>query len=243
MEELISQVSKRRIPIHIAITLTGINKYLKRYNKQIDEVLENEFKKLSNIIMLQTQLKIPILTIHLMGADAVQRESYTTVVDHIVKFLEKLKSSGMLDKNQIKVSALGKWYHLPGRAMELVKQMISETKDYDQFFLNFCILYDGKAEIRDAFRIIGRKIKSENLDPDSITEDDIKENMYSSSFMPPDVIIKTGRQNRLNGFLLWDSVNSYIYFPHKYSPECTEEDFLRAITSWQDAKEDLRKNK
>lgn len=240
---LMNEVSQGKLPFHVAITLTGINKYLRRYNKELGDVLASEFEKIKNIIYLQIKLGVPILTVHLMGADAAERASYSLMVDNIIRFIEELKESRVFDQNQIKVSALGKWYNLPDRAVELIKETVTETKDYDQFFLNLCILYDGKQEIRDSLRILGRKIKSDDLDPDSITEDDIKENIYSSSLMPPDLIIKTGKQHRLNGFLLWDSVNAYIYFPHKYSPECTEEDFLRGIAGWQEAKKDLLKHR
>ena len=86
------------------------------------------------------------------------------------------------------------------------KQVIESTKDYDFFFTNFCINYSGHDEIVDACRLIARQVKAGKIDPNSISRETIKENLYSSYFIPPDLIIKNGKAT-ISGLLLWDSVN------------------------------------
>jgi undecaprenyl diphosphate synthase len=132
------------------------------------------------------------------------------------------------------VSILGKWYDLPSRVVEPIKRIIEETKDYDSFFLNLCINYDGKEEIVDACKMILRKALLEKAEVDSIDSDTIKDNIYSSYFLPPDVIVKTGTGKRLHGFLLWDSTQAVVYFSGVLWPEFREKDFIEAIRYYQE---------
>ena len=91
-------------------------------------------------------------------------------MDEFAKFLQWLKVNEKIHSNKVKVSALGKWYDLPSRGVEGIKEIIEETKDYDNFFLNFCVNYNGQEEIVDACRLIGRQIKAERLTVDNINK-------------------------------------------------------------------------
>ena len=107
--------------------------------------------------------------------------------------------------------------------------MLEETKDYDSFFLNLCINYDGQEEIVDSCKLIGRQIAAGKLAPESITKEVIKENCYSSYFIPPDLIIKTGLKTKIAGVLLWDSLNATIFFVKKNWPELKQSDLQKAL--------------
>ncbi|MBW2993613.1 undecaprenyl diphosphate synthase family protein, partial [Candidatus Woesearchaeota archaeon] len=138
-----------------------------------------------------------------------------------------------IHKNKIKISALGKWYDIPSRALDSIKETIAETKDYDTFFLNFCINYDGQAEIVDACKMIARQINANKLDVDSITKETIKDNIYASYFLPPDLLIKTGKKKTTSGILLWDSPNTEIFFTKKNWPDFSKSNLMSAVREFQ----------
>ena len=144
----------------------------------------------------------------------------------------KSKSS-FSGKNKIKITILGKWYDLPGRAVDVIKSIIEETKDYDSYFINFCVNYNGQTEIVDACRLIAKQVELGKLSPDKITKGTIKDNIYTSYFISPDLIIRYGKRDRMTSFLLWDSINSLNYFPKKDFPETTQQDFIDAIKHFQ----------
>ena len=152
-------------------------------------------------------------------------------MDNLAKLFNEIISNKKIHKDQIKVSILGKWYDLPERVVNPIKEIIESTKDYDKFFLNFCVNYDGHEEIADACRLIARQIKSEKIDPESINNQLIKENLYSSYFISPDLIIENSKE--FSGLLLWDSKNSMIFFTDKQWPDFTKIDFFRAIEDFQ----------
>lgn len=222
----------KKKPKHIALTMGGNLSYSRRHNLPIEEVYTRVFSRINDMISMQTGMGIPIITLNVLTSKARGFENYSNIMDVMVDFFEKLRNNKIVSENKVKISVLGKWYDLPGRVVETIKAVIDYTKDYDNYFMNLCINYDGKDEIVDACKMLGRKIQAGKLDPDSISQESIKENVYSSYFMPPDIIIKTGRSKRLKGFLLWDSTNSHVYFAGKSWLDITRDDINRAIEEW-----------
>jgi len=156
--------------------------------------------------------EIPLLTVWLKGTP-----------DELSAFFEDLRSWHVLHANQIKVAVLGRWYDLPGRVVERIKDLISATKDYDHYFLNVCVNYDGREEIADACKLIAHQVRLGKLDPETITPLVVKENIYTSAFLPVDLLIAP--KNSTQGFLLWDSAHAKIYI----TPETTRDEFLKAL--------------
>lgn len=204
---------------HIALSLNGIEEWAKKHNQELTVAWKESFLAVREIIHFQVNNDIPIFTFNVLPMEFKEEDNFSLIVDSLVEFFNYLLSSDIIKQNQIKISVLGKWYDMPGRLVESIKKIAVETKDYDKFFVNFCINYDGQEELIDSFRIIARKIKSSTLDPDSITKEEVKDNLYSSYFMPPDVIILTGKKQFFGGFLLWDSIKSKVYFSDKLWPD------------------------
>jgi len=217
---------------HLVITTHGIESWAKKEKKSVEEAYKKSFEILDNVINLQIEQNIPILTIYLMPESLRIKEEFPVFLNALVMFFEKLISSPHISNKKVKISLIGKWYDLPGRAVELIKEIIEETRDYDSFFLNLCINYNGQEEIVDACKLIARQVKAEKLDVDAINKETIKDNVYSSYFLPPDLIIKNG-ERQTTGILLWDSPYSKLYFTNKPWPEFTKHDFYNAIKEYQ----------
>ena len=227
-------VLKINVPKHIAITTDGIEKWALKNNISYEDAYNRNFLMIKSTIRLQIKLKIPILSFYILDKK-IDRDSdyYQYLLDAIVEMFNDLPKSEFMNENKIKISVLGKWYHLPGRVVDSIKKAIQETKDYDSFFVNFCINYDGQEEIVDAFKLLGMQIKTGRMDPELIDIDSVKENLYSSYFLPPDLMIKNGNRKETSGFLLWDSVNTKLYFTNKLWPDFDKTEFMDAIKDFQ----------
>ena len=219
--------------MHVAVTMNGIKPWSDKQKIPLEQAYEKSFEILNEIIEAQSAKNIPILTIYLMPENLKNKEQFPVFLTELINFFNSLSSADVIHQNKIKISILGKWYDLPGRAVDPIKKVIEETKDYDGFFLNFCINYDGQEEIVDACKLIARQIKAERIDIDAITKKTIKENTYSSYFVPPDIIIKNGKLKRTAGTLLWASSDSELFFTDKDWPEFTKHDFLKAVDSFR----------
>ncbi|MFH1064403.1 MAG: polyprenyl diphosphate synthase [Candidatus Woesearchaeota archaeon] len=224
---------KANMPKHIAMTVGGLGRWAKNAGEERKEAHKRAFKKVEEIIRYQLCFDIPIITLYLINSNISKAKDFTETMDALAEFFKELLQNKDIFRSKIKVSILGKWYDLPSRVVEPMKRVIDETKDYDNFFLNLCINYDGKEEIVDACRIIVRKALIEKTDVDSIDQEIMKDNIYSSYFLPPDLIIKTGTGKRLHGFLLWDSTHALIYFSGILWLEFKEKDLISAIKYYQ----------
>ncbi len=226
------EISYSKFPQHIAINMRGTETWAVRTGNSFEEAYEKRFELVKEIIESQTNLKIPLVTFYILPSEFMNKENIQFLLDSLSDFLDSLKGAELIHKKGIKIAVLGKWYDLPGKIIDSIKQIIEETRNYDKFFVNFCINYDGQDEIVDACKIIAIKIKSGKFDPEMITRETIKEETYSSYFLPPELIIATGK-TKLKGLLLWDSPNAVICFSKKLWPEFTREDFVEAVVYYQ----------
>lgn len=142
--------------------------------------------------------KLPMLTVLLPEKD----------FDTLAAWWGTLAGWQLLREHQVRVAVLGKWYKLPENVVEQIKKTVTETKDFDKHFLNLCVNYDGQEEIVDACKLMAMQVKLGRLSPEGITRDMLKENLYSSGTLPPDIIILPS--DRLNTFLLWDAAKAKV---------------------------------
>jgi tritrans,polycis-undecaprenyl-diphosphate synthase [geranylgeranyl-diphosphate specific] len=121
---------------------------------------------------------------------------------------------------------------------ELIREAESSTRDYDEHFLNIALAYGGRAEILDATRQIAEKIEKGALKADAITEDMFESYLYTAHLpkQEPDLIIRTSGEERLSGFLLWQSAYSELCFLDVYWPDFRRIDLLRAVRTYQKRK-------
>jgi tritrans,polycis-undecaprenyl-diphosphate synthase [geranylgeranyl-diphosphate specific] len=209
-----------------------VSEYARGVGVSVGEAFVRGGVVLRDVALVLFRLNVPVVTFGLLpqgyaGKDRVE------VMDALASFFEGLSSWPVLRELQVKVTVLGKWYDLPGGLVEQVKRVLEETRDFDRFFLNVCVEYDGQEEIVDACRLVARQVKVGKLDVDAIDRQVIKENVYASYFPPPEIIVKTGRRRSLQGLLLWDSALSDVVFVDRPFPALSREDVFRAIADWQ----------
>ena len=227
--------SKKIIPKHIAITTEGIEDHSIKNSVSIKDSFDKSKKIIKDMITEMIRLDIRIFTIYMISENMKSENHFENRVDFVYELLSELKKNELIINNQVKVSVLGKWYDLPSRAVEEIKEITSETKDFDKFFLNFCINYDGQEEIVDACKLIVRRVLSQKATIETINKELIKENLYSSYFIPPEIIIKPRKSNKMGGLLLYDSMNSFKVTFGRTFPELSKNSIEAAIKAFNTA--------
>lgn len=216
------------MPKHIAISIDSIFEWCSKNNSGIGDCCNRYFKLLGELLELQVKSNIPIFTVYLLPHFEEFTDEHIIFSGFMAEFFSELSNNPIVSGRKIKISIFGKWYNLPGKAVESVKRAIENTKEYDNFFINFCINYDGQDEIVDACRLVAKQVELGKIDPEMIAKESIKENIYSSYFIPPDIILVYG-ERRLRGLLLWDSANSRIEFADKPFMEFEEGDIVKLL--------------
>ncbi|MDH5788159.1 MAG: polyprenyl diphosphate synthase, partial [Candidatus Bathyarchaeota archaeon] len=138
-------------------------------------------------------------------------------------------------KNKVRVKVIGRVNLLPESLQQLIKDVENATRDYDEHLLNIAFAYGGRAEIVDATRKIAEKVREGELDPENVDEEMFEQYLYTSHMtkQDPDLIIRTSGEERLSGFLLWQSAYSELCFLDVYWPDFRLIDLLRAVRTFQ----------
>ncbi len=210
-------------PKHLAISLEDISDWCRKNNASLNAGCERYFTLLKRLLELQIKIDIPIFTIYLLQEPEKIEDDHILFLNCMNDFFNELSDSKLISDNRVKISMFGKWYELPGKSVESLKNIIERTKEYDNFFVNFCVNYDGQEEIVDSCKLIAKQVELGKIDPAMITKETIKENIYASYFLPPDIMLIYG-ESRLTGLLLWDSAKTYVSFVQKSFMEFEEHD-------------------
>ena len=221
----------KRLPRHIAVAGSGSKEYAQRAGLTFSQAYDLKFKNIKDYFTACVELNIPTFTVHLLPLQFEDNPLFTHLVDSLITFINELKSSTLIVDNKVKVTVLGKWYDLPGRLVEPIKELVHATQDNDSFFLNLCINYDGQQEIVDAANVLARQVQAGKRDPTSIDKNALKENLASSYFVPPDLVVRMGSPT-MTSVLLWDLPHAKMYLSPKSWQEFTKRDFEKAIEWW-----------
>jgi tritrans,polycis-undecaprenyl-diphosphate synthase [geranylgeranyl-diphosphate specific] len=147
----------------------------------------------------------------------------------------KILTDERIHDNEVHVKVIGRLSLLPEDLRRLIMNAENATESYNEHFLNIALAYGGRAEIVDAAKKIAEKVDEEGLDPKEIDEQLFERYLYTSH-MPkqdPDLIVRTSGEERLSGFLLWQSAYSELCFLDVYWPDFRWIDFLRAVRTFQ----------
>lgn len=154
--------------------------------------------------------------------------------------LEKVKSSGLFEKNQTRLKFIGRTDLFSKTLKEKIREAEEFTQDFSNKTINLAFGYSGQAEIVDATKKIAQAFKEGELSLESIDTNSFSNYLYSD-FDFPDLIIRTGKTQRLSGFLTYQSAYSELYFLDKFWPEFSEQDLAQAVEYYNSAQRNFGK--
>lgn len=221
-----TRVLEKEIPQHICISTDKFNDWIKNNKESPEKASKTHISLLKDLLDWQIKNDLPILTINL----AQSTEEYSLFLKQL---LDELSQSNSVHDNQIRIFVVGKWYDLSPSIVESIKDVMGKTKDYDRFFLNLCVNYDGQDEIMSSLKLMARKIEAEKLQLEDITKDMIKDNLFTSYFLPPNLMIEAG--DFFSGTLLWDCQGAIIHFTRKHWLDFDKNELEIAIDKFQHA--------
>ena len=225
-----------KMPKHVAIIMDGNRRFAKlQGNINVLKGHELGVDTLENVLDWSIELGIEIITAYAFSTENFKRPK--NEVDGLMKLFvinfKRLVSHEKIHKNEVKVKVVGRTELLPDEVKEAIKEAEEATKNYNKRFFNLAIGYDGRLEIIDSFKKIINDVQEGKITVDDVDEDLVSKNLYTEGIDDPNLIIRTSGEERLSGFLLWQSSYSELYFCETLWPELRKVDFLRAIRSYQ----------
>jgi tritrans,polycis-undecaprenyl-diphosphate synthase [geranylgeranyl-diphosphate specific] len=227
-------------PEHIAIILDGNRRWATE--QEINPWLGHRqgAETVERLLDWLQMLGVKFVTLYTFSTENFGRPS--TEIQEIMRIAEekfrKLLTDERIHRNRVHVKVIGRVNLLPENLQRLITNVEKATEKYDNQFLNFAFAYGGRAEIVDAAKTIAQKVKDGELSVNDVDEDTFEKYLYTAH-MPkqdPDMIIRTSGEERLSGFLLWQSAYSELLFLDVYWPDFRFIDLLRAMRTFQNRK-------
>ena len=138
-----------------------------------------------------------------------------------------------LDRNAIRLRALGDLERLPARCARELKEAMALTANNTRMTLCLALSYSGRWEIAQAARRIAEAVDRGELTPDAVTEEAFAEHLETVGFPDPDLLVRTGGELRVSNFLLWQIAYTELYMSDKLWPDFRRDALYGAIESYQ----------
>jgi undecaprenyl diphosphate synthase len=230
---LINSINTSNLPKHIAIIMDGNGRWAKKQGLMRAFGHENGTKSVRIVVESCAKLGISNLTLYAFSTENWNRPSLE--VETLMKLLitSLQKELPTLQKNNIRLSAIGNIELLPASAQKQLLEVIDNTKENSQMTLTLALSYGSREEIVTAVKNICNKVKNNIISIDNIDELIINQHLYTQNLPDVDLLIRTSGEHRISNFLLWQIAYAELYFTDVLWPDFKEDDLYEAIISYQ----------
>lgn len=226
-----------KMPKHVAIIMDGNRRYSKiQGNMDVVKGHEIGVDTLEKVLDWSIELGIEIITVYAFSTENFNRPEHEVegLMKLFVKNFKRLVDHPKIHNNEVKVKVVGRTELIPESVRDAIQEAEDATSHYNKRLFNIAIGYDGRLEIIDSFKKIIQQVQAGEITIDDVDEELVSKNLYTEGLADPNLIIRTSGEERLSGFLLWQSSYSELYFCETLWPELRKVDFIRAIRSYQE---------
>jgi short-chain Z-isoprenyl diphosphate synthase len=235
---LFANLDFTQTPHHVGVILDG-NRRWSKANPAADGDTSTSrghkagAEKIIDLLDWCEETKVEVLTIWLLSNQNLSRppaelEPLLAIIADTV--------NDLASRRRWEIRPVGSMELLPKELVDQLNDVAIKTKGIKGVLINVAIGYGGRSEIADAVKSIitspGNSGKSAAEIANSINVDEIGRHLYTAGLPDPDLVIRTSGEQRLGGFLLWQSAHSEFYFCEAYWPDFRRVDFLRAIRAY-----------
>ncbi len=220
-------------PKHIAIILDGNRRFARRLMAKPWKGHEFGKEKVKKLLNWCSELGIKEVTLYALSVENFNRpkEEFKYILNLFKDAIEEAMTDKVIHEKRIRIKFLGRLYMFPKGIQDSMKRLMELTKGYDRHVVNFCMAYGGRQEIVDASKKMADDLVRGKIKAEDINDETFKKYLYTSD--EPDLIIRTGGEKRLSGFLLYLSSYAELFFLEKLWPEFEREDLIECIAEFK----------
>jgi len=220
-----------QIPKHIAITMDGNGRWGKARGLSRSEGHFAGVKAMEEVIDACISLRVEALTLY-----AFSTENWSRPLDEVnylmslpIKFFHEKLPQFM--KRNIRIRTSGNLKKVPFPTRVAIERAVKRTRNNDGMTVNFAFNYGGRDDIVQAIKAV---VREKNVSgSQETTEMDIEKHLYTNGLPSPDLMIRTGGEQRISNFLLWQAAEAELYFTDVLFPDFDETALKEAVCSWQ----------
>lgn len=230
---LFRKLDTESTPKHVGVILDGNRRWAKANFASSKSGHSAGARKIIDCLSWCEESEVKVVTLWMLSTDNLSREKseLEPLLEIIAETVEALSKFG-----RWRLRVVGATELLPDWLSARLNDAVATSPNREELVVNLAIGYGGRREITDAVRQLLKEnlTNGENLESaiDSISVDEISRHLYTAGQPDPDLVIRTSGEQRLSGFLLWQSANSEFYFCEAFWPDFRRLDFLRALRSY-----------
>ena len=205
------QLDKNRIPQHVAIIMDGNGRWAELRGKERTEGHAKGVEVVKKIMENAVELGIKYLTLYTFSTENWNRpEAEVTALMSLLVSAIRNETANLI-KNNVRLNAIGNLDDLPEACRKELLDAIAQTSHCTGLTLTLALSYSGRAELTHATREIARKVSEGTLSPEAVTDEIISNSLYTSNMPDPDILIRTGGEQRISNFLLWQLAYTELF--------------------------------
>ncbi len=230
---MVRRLPSDRLPKHIGVMLDGNRRWARAVGADTAHGHRAGAANIEPLLEWSEEVGIEVVTLWLLSTDNLNRAAaeLEPLLNIIVEAVDSLA-----DQQRWRLHPVGALDLLPAETSERLKAAAERTSQVDGLLVNIAVGYGGRREIADAVRslLAEHAERGTSLDElaQSVSVEDIGAHLYTRGQPDPDLVIRTSGEQRLGGFLLWQSARSEFYFCEALWPDFRRVDFLRALRAY-----------
>ncbi|MBP5535835.1 MAG: isoprenyl transferase [Bacteroidales bacterium] len=229
----IDEIDRQRVPRHIAIIMDGNGRWAQRQEHARIYGHQHALEAVRQSVEAAAELGVEVLTLYTFSTENWNRpkEEVDGLMALIVKAVHE--ETPLLQKNGVKLCTIGDIQRLPDTSRTELEQCIADTSSNSRITLVLALSYSGRWELTQALKAVATEVAQGRLQPQDITEDTMQRHLVTSEWPDPDLLIRTGGEQRISNFLLWQSAYTEFYFSEQLWPDFRKEDLYEAVLQYQ----------
>ncbi|WP_283770559.1 isoprenyl transferase [Nocardioides faecalis] len=221
------------LPKHIGVMLDGNRRWARAVGRDTAHGHRAGAANIEPLLTWCDEVGIEVVTLWLLSTDNLNRPA--NELEPLLEIITEAVAS-LAEQRRWRLHPVGALDLLPDDTAEQLKRAAESTADVEGMTVNIAVAYGGRREIADAVRSLLNEHADKGTSLAELAQqldiEHIEEHLYTKGQPDPDLVIRTSGEQRLGGFLLWQSAKSEFYFCEAYWPDFRRVDFLRAIRAY-----------
>jgi short-chain Z-isoprenyl diphosphate synthase len=230
---MLHTLPKDQLPKHVGVMLDGNRRWAKSVGASAAQGHAAGAANIEPLLQWCEEVGVEVVTLWLLSTDNLNRPA--PELDTLLGIIEDVVIT-LAGEQRWRLHPVGALDVLPAATAQVLKDAEDRTHHVDGMLVNIAVGYGGRREIADAVRSLLQAHAERGTSLEELAEvidvEHIAEHLYTKGQPDPDLVIRTSGEQRLGGFLLWQSAQSEFYFCEAYWPDFRRVDFLRAIRAY-----------
>ena len=232
---LAASLPREGLPRHVGVILDGNRRWARASGaRTVSEGHQRGADKIVDLLRWCDDAGVELVTLWLLSTDNLSRPE--PELAPLLRIIETLLDDLAGPEGRWTIRIVGALDLLPAETARRLKESAAGTEGRPGVEVNVAVGYGGRREIADAVRSMLQAHAAEGRSLEEVAElldvEHISEHLYTRGQPDPDLVIRTSGEQRLSGFLLWQSAHSEFYFCDAYWPDFRHVDFLRALRAY-----------